>query len=259
MGTSNPGIVAVGDVHGEVEALREILRDATVLGDQDQWVGGKTIVVQTGDVIDRGPDSLGAYTLLQKLQREAAEAGGAVVRLVGNHELALLQGEDYMTDIQDWPAFRHRLEQDVLAGKVQGAYVGEGYLFTHAGVRSEMREHLLAGHEVRAGDDLAQLVADTINRTLVEAVRNNDFADNIFRVGRRRGGEHRVGGIFWEDASGMFASLSAGALRQVFGHTPVRGMRISPSAKRVDIDAGLHCYRGRAYLTVRKGRVTAQR
>ncbi|MBP1625212.1 MAG: shewanella-like protein phosphatase 2, partial [Acidobacteria bacterium] len=73
-------IVAVGDVHGELDRLREILHHAGVLGDQDRWSGGSTILVQTGDVIDRGPDSMGVYRLLEKLQLEAPRTGGAVVR-----------------------------------------------------------------------------------------------------------------------------------------------------------------------------------
>ena len=124
MSTSGPSkIVAVGDVHGELDALQEILCHAGILGDQGQWVGGSTIVVQTGDVIDRGPDSVGVYKLLKKLQLEAPRTGGAVVRLLGNHELALLEEENCMTDVSDWRNFRRMLEHDVLAGKVRGVHM----------------------------------------------------------------------------------------------------------------------------------------
>lgn len=258
MGTSGSStIVAVGDVHGESEALREILRHAKVLGHQDRWVGGDTIVVQTGDVIDRGPDSRGTYELLETLQLEAPRTGGAVVRLLGNHELALLQGEDYFTDVEDWQDFRCILDRDVLAGKVRGAYAGQGYLFTHAGVRSEMREHLLQGRQPRGGDDIAQVLAHKINSILVEAVKRTDFSDKIFRVGRNSGGDYPVGGIFWD--RGVLSSLNASRVPQVFGHTPDADIRSSPSERRLDIDVGIHCFKGRAYLTLRGGKPTARK
>ncbi len=119
---SNSRIVAVGDVHGELGALREILAHAGILGDRDEWIGGPTIFVQTGDVIDRGPDSVGVYELLGRLQAAAPAQGGAVVRLLGNHELALLQRIPHFSDVPDWHAFRLAIERDVLAGKVRGAY-----------------------------------------------------------------------------------------------------------------------------------------
>ena len=242
----------MGDVHGELDALREILRHAGILGDQNQWVGGSTIVVQTGDVIDRGPDSVGVYKLLEKLQLEAPRTGGAVVRLLGNHELALLQGEDSMTDVSDWRDFRRMLDHDVLAGKVRGAYAGQGYLFTHAGVRSEMREYLLEGQRVRGSEDIAPVLADKINSILVEAVKTKIFSDRIFREG-----DYAVGGIFW--TRGVFSSVNASKVPQVFGHTIEKDIRRSPSERRVDIDVGMYWYKNRAYLTLRGGKPAAHK
>ncbi|HCQ02865.1 MAG TPA: hypothetical protein DIT99_20230 [Candidatus Latescibacteria bacterium] len=47
-------IVAIGDVHGDVDALVSILRKADVIDARNQWIGGKTVLVQLGDVLDRG-------------------------------------------------------------------------------------------------------------------------------------------------------------------------------------------------------------
>ncbi|HSW40304.1 MAG TPA: metallophosphoesterase [Acidobacteriota bacterium] len=244
-------IVAVGDVHGELNALREILRHAGILGDQDQWIGGSAILVQTGDIIDRGPDSLGVYKLLEKLQFEAARTGGAVVRLLGNHELALLKEKNCMTDVPDWHSFRRMLEHDVLTGKVRGAYAGQGYLFTHAGIRSEIREYLLEGQRFGEGRDITPVLADKINCILIEAVKSKNFLDRIFQDDAGYRGGHRVGGIFWTRS--VFSSENASKVAQVFGHTIGKDIRRSPSERRVDIDVGIHCYGGRAYLTLRGG------
>src|SRR5215207_8409564 len=50
-------IVAVGDVHGAYDRLLEILRAAAVIDTRNRWIGGRTHLVQTGDVLDRGPAS----------------------------------------------------------------------------------------------------------------------------------------------------------------------------------------------------------
>ena len=89
---SNPRVIAVGDVHGEYEKFRSILLDAKLIDSSNNWIGGNTILVQTGDVIDRGPKSIESIELIRSRQVQAPKSGGKVVRLFGNHELMLLEG-----------------------------------------------------------------------------------------------------------------------------------------------------------------------
>jgi hypothetical protein len=79
-------VVAVGDVHGAYSRLVEILRVAGLIDGRERWVGGRTHLVQVGDIVDRGPDSRKALDLLRRLEQDAAKAGGAVHVLIGNHE-----------------------------------------------------------------------------------------------------------------------------------------------------------------------------
>ncbi|MEO7564716.1 MAG: metallophosphoesterase, partial [Sphingomicrobium sp.] len=51
------------------------------------------ILVQLGDITDRGPDSLKIIRNLQQLQKEAPKTGGKVVILLGNHEAMNLTGD----------------------------------------------------------------------------------------------------------------------------------------------------------------------
>ena len=60
-------VVAIGDVHGDVEAARQALRLAGVLEGDSKWIGGDTILVQTGDQLDRGDDEPEIFSLLLTL------------------------------------------------------------------------------------------------------------------------------------------------------------------------------------------------
>jgi hypothetical protein len=79
-------IVAVGDIHGDYKAFIKILKGTGIIDDGLSWTGGKTHLVQIGDVMDRGPDPKKIFDLLMRLDKEAKEAGGEVHMLLGNHE-----------------------------------------------------------------------------------------------------------------------------------------------------------------------------
>jgi hypothetical protein len=79
-------IVAVGDLHGDFSAWRDIVRSASLVDHDGHWTGGDTILVQAGDAVDRGPNSLEIIEDLMRLQKEAARAHGQVIAMVGNHE-----------------------------------------------------------------------------------------------------------------------------------------------------------------------------
>jgi len=83
---SEPTIIAIGDIHGDYEAFQTILIEASLIDKEGDWIGGKTIMVQTGDIPDRGPDTKRILEHLQKMQKQAKKSGGEVVTLLGNHE-----------------------------------------------------------------------------------------------------------------------------------------------------------------------------
>lgn len=81
-------VVVVGDVGGHLDQLQRAL---TVIGAQGEplTLPEDVVVVQVGDLVDRGPDSVGALRLVdQFLQRQP----GQWVQLVGNHESQYLPG-----------------------------------------------------------------------------------------------------------------------------------------------------------------------
>lgn len=57
---------AVGDIHGDLQKALSCLEMAGVLAEDDghiKWVGGDTVVVQLGDVLDRGDCEIGELPL----------------------------------------------------------------------------------------------------------------------------------------------------------------------------------------------------
>jgi len=88
-----PRIVAVGDVHGAGDAFVSILQKTGLIDAQKRWAGGTAILVQTGDLLDRGQDVRQILDLLMALESQASAAGGRVHALLGNHEFMNLIGE----------------------------------------------------------------------------------------------------------------------------------------------------------------------
>lgn len=102
-------LVAIGDVHGDLAATRAALRLAGAIDERDRWIGNDLVVVQTGDVLDRGDDEQAILDLVTRLEAEAQAAGGALLMLLGNHELMNAAGDfryvtpGAMADFDDAP------------------------------------------------------------------------------------------------------------------------------------------------------------
>ena len=101
-------IVAVGDLHGDFSAWIDIARDAHLIDPANHWIGGKTWLVQTGDMVDRGADSLKIIRHLQMLDGEAKRAGGRVIVLMGNHEAMQVIGDYRYVTPGEYAAFADR-------------------------------------------------------------------------------------------------------------------------------------------------------
>jgi hypothetical protein len=103
--TTTERVVAIGDVHGAFDTFVAILREAGLVGGNRRWSGGRAVLVQTGDVLDRGPDSKRVLDLLMDLEGQAARAGGQVHALAGNHEVMRLTGDLRYVSTKEYSAF----------------------------------------------------------------------------------------------------------------------------------------------------------
>lgn len=91
--TAKGRLVAIADVHGDLTALQRLLRAAQLTDESDTWIGKDTTLVQTGDLLDRGPDERAVVDMMLRLAKEAQAAGGQIVQLNGNHEIMNVLGD----------------------------------------------------------------------------------------------------------------------------------------------------------------------
>jgi hypothetical protein len=244
-------IVAVGDVHGDFDQLVKVLRAAEVINDKNQWIGGKTHLVQTGDVFDRGPDSRKAMDLLMSLEAEAAKAGGAVHALVGNHEAMVLADHwQYLTEEElksfgGEEEFRKAVGPEGKYGKWIRSHDAvlklSGILFLHAGLRGAY----------------AKMSLEEINKSVREELAKNEMED----VTADPSGplwDRRFSLDEGDEVSGQLAEVlkQQGASHMIVGHTVMReGITPRLGGRVICIDVGMSkAYGGPAScLLIEKG------
>ncbi len=101
-------VVAIGDIHGDYDNYISTLRAAGLVDKKGKWSGGKTHLVQTGDVPDRGPDTRKILEHIAKLQKQAKRKGGRVHTLIGNHEAMNVYGDLRYVHEGEFAAFKTR-------------------------------------------------------------------------------------------------------------------------------------------------------
>jgi hypothetical protein len=129
-------VVVIGDVGGHPDQLRQAIGSLGPSAGAHPRIPDSTVVIQVGDLVDRGPDSAGVLDLVRRYLGEQPDQW---VQLIGNHEAQYLPG-----GVAFW---RERLagrDADLLrtwwqAGTLRVAAAvrtasGDDALFTHAGL-----------------------------------------------------------------------------------------------------------------------------
>jgi hypothetical protein len=98
-------VVVFGDLHGDYDKFHDMLLQAGLIDAKDNWAGGKTHLVQVGDVPDRAPGTRRILDLLIKLEGQAPKKGGYVHALIGNHEAMNMDGDLRYTTPGEFAAF----------------------------------------------------------------------------------------------------------------------------------------------------------
>lgn len=243
-----PGaVVAVGDVHSDPAAFLDVLRLAGLVDGEGRWSGGDTWLVQTGDLLDRGPDSRGTLELVRRLHGEAAAAGGRVITLNGNHELMNLRGDWRYVSPEDLAGYGglDARRAAFAPGGVDGAWLlaqdlvaeVDGTVFVHGGIDGSW-----ARHGVRGLNALAR--AALLGQGPPDVLGEDGPAWNRALV---LGGEPVVCPELER------ALVQLGARRMVVGHTTRKDGRIQDRCgeRLWAIDTGLSSHYGRHLAALR--------
>ncbi|KAJ3110470.1 hypothetical protein HDU96_006601 [Phlyctochytrium bullatum] len=216
-------VIAVGDLHGDFKNTVRVLQMAGIIDKNLAWAApAGTTFVQTGDVVDRGDDTILLYQLLANLTAQAPAKGGKVVRTLGNHELMNMGGDwRYVTDgdIKTFGSRKKRAEAFAPTGWIGKQLMElpvvaqvDDTIFVHGGVHPMWKD----------------LGIDGINEAAKQSMLNGKFFDNGVL-----GGE----GVLWyrgyaQEHEGFVCGklvntlIALRAKRMVMGHTPQMNGRI---------------------------------
>ncbi len=141
-------VVAVGDVHGAYPEFVAILQRAGLIDGDRHWIGGASVLVQTGDVPDRGAGTRQALDLLMDLGRQAEKQNGRVRPLPGNHEVMTLMGDLRYVSADDYRAFATEQSEKIREQAYQGykKFLAESHSQRSAPDDEAARQQWMAEH-----------------------------------------------------------------------------------------------------------------
>jgi hypothetical protein len=125
--TDSPRVYSVADLHGDYYGVMTGLRTAGLINVTDNWAGGNSILVQLGDVFDRGLYTEKILHTFMRLGKEAEKAGGRIVHLMGNHEYDHIYRPGKCVIASDEM-------REFVYGWKKDYYMVQGHVFMHTGV-----------------------------------------------------------------------------------------------------------------------------
>jgi hypothetical protein len=201
----------VGDVHGELQTLKGVLRALGFTDSSDQWFAREGTLVFTGD-IGHGRHLQEVFDFIHRLAAQAHRVGGKIVWTLGNHDLYLDreggQGGEESLGYRLWPKVREAaLHPERHPGLVvSAAYFDHDKLFVHGGILPNITDIAMREQGARGAQEIASYVNDVFRRVLVERERiaARDLPHEIFRIGTSHARERRLPGEIGYEPAGIF-------------------------------------------------------
>jgi Calcineurin-like phosphoesterase len=244
--TTRMGVV--GDVHGELQALKEVLRALGFIDSCDRWSARDGTLVFTGDV-GHGTHLQEVFEFIHGLASHAHRFGGRIVWTLGNHDLYEDQeggqGGEKSLGYRLWPKIRAAaVYPERHPGLVvQAAYFAHGKLFVHGGILPNIVDVAKREHGASEAEEIAAYVNHVFRRALVERerIKARDLPHEIFHIGTSHTRERRLPGEIGYEPAGIFTPdlrevdhyrYHDTLLPQVIGHTASKNgeIRYSPGS-----------------------------
>ena len=141
-------MLVLSDIEGNAAFLDAALRELGVLDAGGRWTWGGGHLIIAGDAVDRGRDVFAVLWRLYSLNLQAAQQGGAVYLLLGNHEQYLLRGNmsranrEHIHTAERMGGYKQAFAADTVLGawlRQQPVVLQAGrILVTHAGISPEV-------------------------------------------------------------------------------------------------------------------------
>jgi hypothetical protein len=168
-GVDSMGIIT--DIHGEYKTYLNLLKAMGIIDRSLNWKFGRGHLVVIGDTFDRGDMVTEVFWHLFGLEKQAANAGGQVHMLLGNHEfLVLNKNLNYISDKYKSVEIITKMHYYDLysTSSVLGKWLRSkpviitinNILFVHAGISMEMVQR--------------HLTIDQINRKFAGSIARDD-------------------------------------------------------------------------------------
>ena len=165
--------IVIGDVHGDGDRLIHVLGRLRLATPDAVWTGGTVALIVMGDVLDgksRDPSDrefvstlpdFAIVRYLEALRLSAAQSGGSVTCLKGNHEVMNLMGQFGYVHPADMERcggpqqrreiFGPRGEVGKLVARWKRIHIDNGVLFCHAGVHTDYANDIVGAGDIARG------------------------------------------------------------------------------------------------------------
>jgi hypothetical protein len=233
--TSKEKVAIIGDTHGRLLVLKEVLLRAGVIDESGKRNPEFKRVIHIGDLMD------GRRAGMDKMTLEFADDVFDEV-LVGNHEAAYMGGESFSSMEAIDPESQRILNRWEREGKLVVATCVDDWLLTHGGLDPELSPAKTPSDSqelpVVATQEEVEAVVEVLNDTWRFQRHSDAFKECFLQIGEARGGMAEYGGVLWNDFSRLVATESQQRYKQVVGHTPQKEALVSPQGMVVNVDAG---------------------
>ncbi|HVU14709.1 MAG TPA: metallophosphoesterase family protein [Phototrophicaceae bacterium] len=238
-------IYVIGDIHGNLIKLLDLLMEARLIDQGRKWSGGAAQLWFMGDFFDRGPHGIGVVDLIMRLQPQASAEGGEVRALLGNHEVLFLAAQRFRQRNKFMLAWKRNGGQDADMAQATSRHIAwlRG-LPAMARVQQRLFMHADAMFYFDYGNGI-----NAINDTISAVLRGDDLDDwdqliEAFSERMAFSSPH-VNGL-----ANAFEYLDTLGVKQiVHGHTPIQYVAdtleprepfIYANKMCIDVDGGMY-------------------